>query len=95
MDILLYSRSLGSVRELIDDAGSVRARFNYDPYGAQSRDRRGSGADFGFTGQFYEAETGLDLTWFRAYNAQLARWLSRDPYRNAKATIWAEAFMRM
>lgn len=83
-----YSRDhLGSVRELVDDAGSVRARFNYDPYGAQSRISGDLDVDFGFTGHFYHAETGLDLTWFRAYEPKLARWLSRDPLMNAERWI--------
>jgi RHS repeat-associated protein len=88
-----YTRDhLGSVRELIDDAGSVRARFNYDPYGTQSRIAGDMESDFGFTGHFYHAETGLDLTWFRAYDSELARWLSRDPYPDAEVLLGANLY---
>jgi RHS repeat-associated protein len=80
-----YTRDhLGSVHELIDDARSVRTRFNYDPYGAQSRIAGDLESDFGFTGHFYHAGTGLVLTWFRAYEPKLARWLSRDPLANVE-----------
>ncbi len=33
----------------------------------------------GFTGHYYHAPSGLDLTLYRAYSADLGRWLSRDP----------------
>jgi RHS repeat-associated protein len=80
-----YTRDhLGSVRELIDDAGSVRARFNYDLYGGQRRISGDLDVDFGFTGHFYHAGIRLDLTWFRAYDPEFARWLSRDPFPGAE-----------
>jgi RHS repeat-associated protein len=80
-----YTRDhLGSVHELIDNTGSVRARFNYEPYGAQNRISGDLDVDFGFTGHFYHGETGLNLTSFRAYDPKLARWLSRDPLANGE-----------
>jgi RHS repeat-associated protein len=83
-----YTRDhLSSVRELIDEVGNVRARFNYDPYGARSRISGTLDVDFGFTGHFYHVETGLDLTWFRAYDPKLGRWLSRDSFPNAEMLI--------
>jgi RHS repeat-associated protein len=75
---------LGSVRELIDDAGTVRARFNYDPYGSRSRIAGDLNADFGFAGYFFYAATGLWLAKFRAYDPKLGRWLSRDPLPEAE-----------
>jgi RHS repeat-associated protein len=39
----------------------------------------GPDADFGFTGHYYHAPSGLHLALYRAYNADLGRWLSRDP----------------
>ena len=58
--------------------------INYDPYGTRSRIVGDLESDFGFTGHFYHAETGLNLTWFRAYDPKLARWLSRDPFPDAE-----------
>jgi RHS repeat-associated protein len=80
-----YTRDhLGSVRELSDDTGSVRARFNYAPYGSQSRIAGDVDLDFGFTGHFDDPGTAFCLTKFRAYDADLGRWLSRDPLSNAE-----------
>jgi RHS repeat-associated protein len=36
-------------------------------------------ADFGFTGHYYHAPSGLHLALFRAYDADTGRWLNRDP----------------
>lgn len=83
-----YARDhLGSVRELVDEAGNVRSRFNYDLYGSRSRIAGDLESDFGFTGHFQHSATGLGLTWFRAYDPSLARWLSRDPLPNAEMLL--------
>jgi RHS repeat-associated protein len=80
-----YTRDhLGSVREVIDNAGSVRARFDYDPYGSQSRMAGDLEVDFGFAGYWYDAGTALCLTPFRAYDSELGHWLSREPFANAE-----------
>jgi RHS repeat-associated protein len=36
-------------------------------------------ADFGYTHFYVNKTTGLDLAWFRAYDSEKGRWLSRDP----------------
>ena len=78
-----YSRDhLGSVREMTDASGTVHARYNYDPFGARSANTITTSAvesDFGFTGDYYNATVGLDLTLYRAYNPVLGRWINRDP----------------
>jgi RHS repeat-associated protein len=35
--------------------------------------------DFGYTGHYYHAASGLHLAPYRGYNPKLGRWLSRDP----------------
>ncbi len=70
---------LGSIRELVDAFGNIRARYTYEPYGARTQTAGDLDADFGFTGDFYHAASGLYLTRFRAYDPRLGRWLSRDP----------------
>lgn len=80
-----YARDhLGSVRELTDSSGSVRARYSYDPYGRRTKLSGDLEADFGFAGMFFTAEANLSLTYFRAYDAELGRWLSRDPLKDAE-----------
>src|SRR2546426_11738214 len=36
-------------------------------------------SDFTFTGHYYHSVSGLDLTLYRAYDANTGRWMSRDP----------------
>ncbi len=76
---------LGSIRELTDSSGNVRARYAYDPWGRRTKLTGDVEADFGFAGMFWSAEANLSLTHFRAYDAELGRWLSRDPLENAEA----------
>jgi RHS repeat-associated protein len=69
-----YTRDhLGSIREMTDAPGNVRARYSYDPFGRQTQ----------LAGDL-SPEASLALTHFRAYDPQLGRWLSRDPLPNAE-----------
>jgi RHS repeat-associated protein len=76
-----YTRDhLGSVRELTDSSGAVQARYDYDLYGRRTKLSGSVDADFGFTGHYYHQPSGLHLALYRAYDADLGRWISRDPY---------------
>jgi RHS repeat-associated protein len=70
---------LGSIREMVDGAGTIQARYNYDPYGRRIKISGSLDADFAYAGYYYHSASGLYLTFFRAYDADLGRWLSRDP----------------
>jgi len=73
---------LGSIREMTDASNVLRARYDYDLYGqatANSVTANPVASDFGFTGRYYHASSGLYLAPYRAYNASVGRWLSRDP----------------
>ncbi len=70
---------LGSVREMTDASGTVVVRYDYDPYGRRTKLSGGLDADFGYTGHYVHAPSGLYLTLFRAYDADSGRWLNRDP----------------
>jgi RHS repeat-associated protein len=77
---LYYTRDhLGSVRELTDGSQAIRARYDYDPYGRMTKLQGDRDTVFTFTGHFWHAQSGLNLTYFRAYDPSLGRWLSRDP----------------
>ncbi|MBI3851714.1 MAG: hypothetical protein HY298_15780 [Verrucomicrobia bacterium] len=80
-----YTRDhLGSIRELTDTSGNVRARYAYDPYGRRTKLTGDMDTDFSFAGMFQSAEANLSLTHYRAYDSGLGRWLSRDPLRGAE-----------
>lgn len=88
-----YTRDhLGSIRELVDASGAIRARYEYDPYGVRTKVIGDLDADFGFTGHLTHAVTGLCLTWYRAYDPRLGRWLSRDSYPGAEAAIQSNLY---
>ncbi len=73
---------LGSLREMIDASGNLHKRYTYDLWGRRTQTVNTTTVPepmLGFTGHFYHASTGLHLTFFRAYSAELGRWLSRDP----------------
>ena len=75
-----YTRDhLGSVRELTDWSKAVRAHYDYDPFGRQTKLSGDLDADFGFTGHYTHVVSGLTLAPYRAYDAELGRWISRDP----------------
>jgi RHS repeat-associated protein len=70
---------LGSVREMTDSAGVVHANYDYDSFGRQTKLSGDLDSDFGYTGFYEEKTAGLDLAWFRVYDFNKGRWLSRDP----------------
>lgn len=72
---------LGSIREVVaSDGTTIEAVYDYSPWGEVSK-IGGSGveSDFLYTGHFYNDESDLHLTLYRAYNPELGMWLSRDP----------------
>lgn len=76
---------LGSIRELVDVSGIIRARYDYDPFGRRTRTAGDSESDFGFTGFYYASADSLHLARNREYDASIGRWLSRDPLFQAES----------
>lgn len=70
---------LGSVREMTDSTGTVRARYDYDPFGRRTLITGDKETPFGFTGHYSHSPTGLTLAMFRAYEPALGRWITEDP----------------
>jgi RHS repeat-associated protein len=79
--ILFYTRDhLGSIRELTDSTQAVRARYDYDPYGRMTKVQGDRDSFLGFAGYVWHGQSGLNLTLYRAYDPNLGRWISRDPF---------------
>jgi RHS repeat-associated protein len=75
-----YTRDhLGSVREMTDRTGAIQARYDYDPYGRTRLVQGTMASDFQYAGYYAHAPSGLNLTLFRAYDPNTAKWLARDP----------------
>lgn len=80
-----YTRDhLGSIREVVDNAGVVRARYRYDPFGRRTRLSGDVEAEFGFASMFLASEVGLSMARYRVYDPDIGRWLSRDPLEGAE-----------
>jgi RHS repeat-associated protein len=76
-----YTRDhLGSVREMTNSSGAIVARYDYDPYGRTTLVSGTNLSDFQYAGMYMHQTSGLNLTYFRAYDPTVGRWLSRDPY---------------
>ncbi len=67
---------IGSVRRVFASTSSAPA-YGYDPYGLALQ-ATAPLTDFVYGGMFYNADSGLYLTHYRAYDPVAGRWLSRD-----------------
>jgi RHS repeat-associated protein len=76
-----HENRLGHVIALADAAGAVSAgdRYVYTPYGAQTSAAPNTGQPFRYTGQRFDAETGLYYYRARYYDAVHGRFLETDP----------------
>jgi RHS repeat-associated protein len=70
---------LGSVREVTDTAGTLLARYAFDPWGRRTVTAGADVTTVGFTGHQWQASTARWQTWYRAYDPELSRWISEDP----------------
>jgi RHS repeat-associated protein len=70
---------LGSVRELTDNTGATRARYDYDPYGRATKLSGDLDAERGYAGMVAHAYSGLTLATYRAYDTGFGRWINQDP----------------
>jgi RHS repeat-associated protein len=74
----------GNVSEYLASDGTVKAHFEYDPFGnltSQSYTGGFSATSFAhkFSTKYHDAETGLRYYGFRYYDPGTGRWTSRDP----------------
>lgn len=82
---------LGSVREMCDSSGNIVSRLSYDPYGRMTVVSGTNLPTKQFTGDYYHASSGLNLTLYRAYDANTGRWNSRDPLGNQSFALTPSA----
>ncbi len=69
---------LGSVRQLYDATGQVLANNRYDPYGNVMSQYGSATSVFGYTGEQWDAATGLEYLRARYYSSVQGRFTTRD-----------------
>lgn len=75
---------LGSVRDVVNDAGVVLDHIDYDAFGNITNETNPAQAPlFGFQGMRADRPTGLYFTWYRVDNPEADRWMQRDPSQTA------------
>ncbi len=72
---------LGSIRGVTDSSGTLKTSYSYDAYGRVSPNYVSGTvtSDMQFCGYYEHSRSLLNLTATRAYNANLGRFISRDP----------------
>ena len=71
----------GNVGQVIDEAGTIVAHYEYDPFG-KLVGKSGHFADenlFRFSSKYFDQETGLYYYGYRYYLPSFGRWINRDP----------------
>ena len=74
-----HADGLGSVRALSDAGGGAAAGYSYDVFGASRGQSGMTGNALTYTGQQFDAETGLLYLRARYYDPVVGRFLSSDP----------------
>lgn len=70
---------VGSVRLVVDAAGQIAQRLDYDEFGSITRDTNPGLQPFGFQGGLRDLDTGLTKFGARDYDATTGRWTTKDP----------------
>jgi RHS repeat-associated protein len=74
---------LSSIGEVTDSASTLIARYAFDSWGRRTLVSGSNLSTVGFTGTTVHETSATQLTLYRAYDAELGRWLSEDPARVA------------
>jgi len=73
------SDQLGTVKDLVDNSGSVANHVRYDSFGGVvSQSNPAFGSRYGFTGREFDPETGLYYYRSRYYNPGIGRFIGED-----------------
>jgi RHS repeat-associated protein len=74
-----FTDHLWSVRELTNSSGAVHSEYAYDPYGRATKISGTGDSDLQYAGYYMHSRSALHLLTYRAYSANLGRFINRDP----------------
>jgi RHS repeat-associated protein len=90
--VLYYNHDqLGSTRVLTDSTGATVATYTYDDYGRLSASTGSPANPFGYSGQYTDAESGLQYLRARYYEPATGQFLSRDPAMASTRDVYGYA----
>ncbi|MBI9052108.1 MAG: RHS repeat-associated core domain-containing protein [Anaerolineaceae bacterium] len=72
---------LGSVRQMVDDEANLQLAQSFTPFGEELEKFGDAEANFGYTGQKYDTQTGLLYLRARYYTTGSGRFISKDTWR--------------
>ncbi len=72
---------LGSVRQLVGSDSQVDLAQSFDPFGVPFETSGSGESDFGYTGEWWDAEAELSYLRARYYEPMVGRFLSQDPWQ--------------
>jgi RHS repeat-associated protein len=75
----VHTDHLGTPIALTDDAGTVRWKASYTPFGNATVEVNTVENNIRFPGQYFDAETGLHYNYFRDYDPEIGRYIQSDP----------------
>ncbi|MGH8469839.1 MAG: RHS repeat-associated core domain-containing protein [Gammaproteobacteria bacterium] len=81
----VHADQINTPRAITDTQGTVRWKWEGDPFGVGAPDQDPDGDAVQFTynsrfpGQYFDAETGLHYNYFRDYDPSLGRYIQSDP----------------
>lgn len=70
---------IGTPQKMVDDTGHVVWAARYDSFGNATVDVEEVVNNLGFSGQYWDAESGLYYNWNRYYDPLLGRYIQSDP----------------
>jgi len=78
----ILSDHLGSPRLIVNTSnGNVEQRLDYDEFGNITQDTNPGFQPFGFAGGLYDRDTKLTRFGARDYDAEVGRWVAKDPIK--------------